>query len=333
MSRSSDPQLAAPAKFSDDGRLTVFAPTPLLTITVERGADRPDIHLHAGGQGFWVARMASALGAQVALCAPLGGESGRVLRSLIESERLTLRGTAAQQANGIYIHDRRSGQRVEIASSLARSLHRHELDELYGITLTTGLTSDVVLLTGSFPVEAVDASVFRRLTHDLRANGKVVIADLTGAPLTAVLAAGIDVLKLSHEEMVSESIAASKRKADLIRGMERLRKAGAGSVVLSRGHAPALFLTGAGAREGIDLLEIHAPRFEELDHTGAGDSMFAALGVALAGGVEPVDALRLATAAGALNVTRHGLGSGTRAEIERLADFVSVKTSSRPGRA
>jgi 1-phosphofructokinase len=327
MSRSSDPQRVTSATFSDDARLTVFAPTPLLTITVEEGADRPDIHLHAGGQGFWVARMASALGAEVALCAPLGGESGRVLRGLIESERLTLRGTAAQQANGIYIHDRRSGQRVEIASSLARPLNRHELDELYGITLTTGLTSDVVLLTGSFPTEAVDAGVYRRLTHDLRANGKVVIADLTGAPLSAVLAAGIDVLKLSHEEIVSEAMAASKRKADLVRGMERLRKAGAGSVVLSRGHAPALFLT--GAHDGVELLEIHAPRFEELDHTGAGDSMFAALGVALAGHVAFVDALRLATAAGALNVTRHGLGSGTRAEIERLADFVSVKTCSR----
>jgi 1-phosphofructokinase len=331
MSRSSQPQQVASPRFSNVARLTVFAPTPLLTITVEEGADRPDIHLHAGGQGFWVARMASALGADVALCAPLGGESGRVLRGLIESERLTLRGTAAQQANGIYIHDRRSGQRVEIASSLARPLYRHELDELYGITLTTGLTSDVVLLTGSFPAEAVDAGVYRRLTHDLRANGKVVIADLTGAPLSAVLAAGIDVLKLSHEEIVGEAMAASKRKADLVRGMERLCKAGAGSIVLSRGHAPALFLT--GVHDGIELLEIHAPRFEELDHTGAGDSMFAALGVALAGRVEFVDALRLATAAGALNVTRHGLGSGTRAEIERLAGFVSVKTSSRRRRA
>ncbi|MGZ4174515.1 MAG: 1-phosphofructokinase family hexose kinase [Solirubrobacteraceae bacterium] len=324
-------QRDAPPRFSQDARLTVFAPTPLLTITVEEGVDRPDIHLHAGGQGFWVARMASALGAKVSLCAPLGGESGRVLRGLIESERLTLHGTAAQQANGIYIHDRRSGQRVEVASSLARPLHRHELDELYGVTLTTGLTSDVVLLTGSFPVDAVDPGVYRRLTHDLRANGKVVIADLTGASLSAVLAAGIDVLKLSHEEIVSESIATSRRKADLVRGMARLRKSGAGSVVLSRGRAPALFLAGSG--DGAGLLEIHAPRFEELDHTGAGDSMFAALGVALAGRVDPVDALRLATAAGALNVTRHGLGSGTRTEIERLADFVSVKTSFPPGRA
>lgn len=54
--------------------LLVFAPSPVLTITVETGADgESDIHLHAGGQGFWVARMAVSLGAEVSLCCALGG--------------------------------------------------------------------------------------------------------------------------------------------------------------------------------------------------------------------------------------------------------------------
>ena len=53
--------------------------------------------------------------------------------------------------------------------------------------------------------------------------------------------------------------------------------------------------------------------------------MLAGLGVALANGLAITDALRLASGAGALNVTRHGLGSGTRGEIERLAQFVAVR--------
>ena len=46
--------------------------------------------MHAGGQGFWVARLAATLGADVMLCCALGGEPGRVLQGLIEAEPLTL---------------------------------------------------------------------------------------------------------------------------------------------------------------------------------------------------------------------------------------------------
>ena len=40
----------------------VFAPDPLLTVTVEAGADGDEIHLHAGGLGFWMAQMIANLG-------------------------------------------------------------------------------------------------------------------------------------------------------------------------------------------------------------------------------------------------------------------------------
>ncbi len=308
--------------FSERPRVAVFAPTPLLTVTVEEGSDRPDIHIHAGGQGIWVARMAATLGAEVFL-APLGGETGDVLRALIASEQLTLRASSALSSNGIYIHDRRSGRRVELATSLARPLGRHELDELYGITLTTGLGADAVLLTGPYPHDAVDARPYSRLTQDLRDNGKLVIADLTGPALRAVLHAGIDLLKLSHEEMIAEGFASGDTLGDLVAGMRCLHECGAASVVVSRGAAPTLALT-SGPEPG-RLVEVLGPRFQELDHLGVGDSMFAALGVAPAGGLTLHDALRVGTAAGALNVTRHGLGSGSRTEIEHLAGLVAVR--------
>ena len=76
---------------------------------------------------------------------------------------------------------------------------------------------------------------------------------------------------------------------------------------------------------GTELLEIEGPRFTALDPRGTGDSMFAALGLAAARKLSLEDSLRLASAAGALNATRHGLGSGSRAEIERLADAVQIR--------
>jgi 1-phosphofructokinase len=76
----------------------------------------------------------------------------------------------------------------------------------------------------------------------------------------------------------------------------------------------------------MEQVELVPPVFEALDQRGTGDSMFAATGVGLARGMAMIDALRLGVAAGALNATRRGLGSGTREEIERLAAHVRVRT-------
>jgi 1-phosphofructokinase len=305
-----------------DGRVAVFAPSPLLTVTIEPGTDRPEVHMHAGGQGFWVARLAGTLRAEVTLCCALGGEPGRVLKGLIEVEPVRLRAAAGSTPNGVYIHDRRSGTRVEVVSVDSRPLERHAADELYGIALGAGLDADVTMVTGCQPADVVDADLYRRLVTDLRANGKLVIADLTGPPLRATLQAGVELLRLSEEELVRDRYAASDSPADIAAGAQRLHVAGARRVLISRGSAPALLIDDGPDTRPVELVP---PVFEALDERGAGDSMFAATGVGLARGMRMIEALRLGMAAGALNATRRGLGTGTRDEIERLAAHVIVR--------
>lgn len=298
--------------------LAVFAPSPILTITVEAGPEGEEIHLHAGGQGYWVARLAANLGARVTLCAPIGGESGEVLSALLEDKGIELLSVRTAAPNGAYVHDRRGGERRPIAATPSPGLHRHELDELYGVAAAAGLSSDAMLLTGPRHDDVLPAATYQRLAGDLRANGCRVFADLSRAPLRSALAGGIDLLKLSEEELRVEQGEEGPPR-ELGPALARLQREGAAAVVLSRAAEPALALLGG------ELFEVVGPRFAEVDAHGAGDSMFAALAVALAGGVKPTDALRLGAAAGALNVTRHGLGSGRRSEIERLARQVRVE--------
>lgn len=305
------------------GRIAVFAPSPILTVTIERGADRPEVHVHPGGQGFWVARMAANLGAEVALCCALDGEPGRVLAGLIEAEPLVLRSADAGTANGVYVHDRRSGERVEIVSVDSRPLTRHASDELYGVTLGAALDSDLTLITGTQPDDVLEADLYRRLARDLRTNGKHVLADLTGPALHALLRGGVELLKLSSEELVDEGFAARDQLSEIVSATKRLHKAGARNVLISRGADPAILLE-HGAHP--NLIALATPTFEPLDHRGAGDSMFAATGVGLARGMSTRQAVRLGMAAGALNVTRRGLGTGTRQEIERLAEHVTIRS-------
>ena len=97
-------------------RVAVLAPSPLLTITVEAAATGDEVHVHAGGQGFWIARMIAALGPEVRLAGAFGGEAGSVLASLIEQEGITLGAVPVAGSNGAYVHDRRSGERTTIAA-------------------------------------------------------------------------------------------------------------------------------------------------------------------------------------------------------------------------
>lgn len=323
------PARTAPGGLMSSPSLVVFAPSPLLTITVEAaGTAREEIHLHAGGQGFWVARMAALLGVEVSLCCALGGESGAVLRALIARENVELLSVECAASNGVYIHARRGGVREQLARTQCEPLSRHESDELYGVALSAALDADVALLTGVDPPTVLDSEIYRRLAGDLRSNGVKVIADLTGPSLKAALAGGVDLLKISEEEILGESLARSSGLEDLLEASHELHEAGAGTVLISRAEEPALVLNGASGH----YLELTGPRVETLEPRGTGDSMFAALGASLASGQELDAALRLAMAAGALNATRHGLGTGTRQQIQRLSRHIEVNEMIRPAR-
>ena len=94
-----------------DARVMVFAPAPQLTVTIEQQHDEPELHVHPGGQGIWQTRMITSLGAEVVLCAAVGGEVGRVLKPLLDFKGVSLRTVPRETGSGWYVHDRRDGSR------------------------------------------------------------------------------------------------------------------------------------------------------------------------------------------------------------------------------
>jgi len=300
-------------------RALVFAPLPCLTVTIERRGAGDDIHVHAGGQGFWIARMLATLDVPVLLCAAFGGETGTVIRTLIEQHDIRVHAVDAESPNSAYVHDRRGGERHVVSETPILPLSRHDVDELYGAALVEGLDASISVITGCDPNVLPDET-FRRLARDLRANGATVVADLSGGQLRAALEGGLDVLKVSHAELVDDGWAEGTSEDALLRAMFAIRDAGARHVVVSRAEHPALVLSDD------TVASIDVPTFEPLDHRGAGDSMTAGVAAGLAEGAPLADALRLGAAAGTLNVTRRGLASGERAAIQQLAERVELRS-------
>ncbi|GAA3250146.1 1-phosphofructokinase family hexose kinase [Dactylosporangium siamense] len=302
------------------GKVLVFAPAPVLTVTVEQAAGAPDLHVHPGGQGVWQARMAATLGSDVTLCVSVGGETGELLDTLLAGQESTVRSVRRSAGSGWYVHDRRAGTREAVADWPGAPLQRHDLDELYTIALAEGLHSDVTVLSGPADPTVVDPDVYRRLTTDLTGNGIRVVADLSGDHLKAVLRGGVAFVKVSHEELLRDGRSIDDTEDAFVAAGRTLLDDGAEAALVSRAGDPALaFFDGTVQR-------VHVPRLQIKDHRGAGDSMSAGVAAVLARGGDLGEAIRTGAAAGALNVTRHGLGTGRADAIEALLSRVRLES-------
>jgi len=313
----------------EDGRtVSVFAPFLSLTVTIEAGREggADEIHLHPGGQGFWISRMLTHLGERPLLCGPVGGESGRVIRALIDEWGIEISPVAIPAPSPTTIQDRRLGDRIEVAATDAPSLPRHELDDAYGRFLDLALSSRVCVITGQ-GTEVVPTDTYRRFGHDFASSDVGVVGDLHGPELAAFLEEGrLDVLKVSDEDLAQDGLLDGDGETEALSAIHHLAERGARNVVISRAHNPVLaFMDGTTYRAS-------PPELEPADSRGAGDSMTAGLAAAFRRGLGPEESLRLACGAGAANVTRHGLGSASGDLIAKLAERVEVEAvSSAPG--
>src|SRR5690606_8913463 len=104
-----------------------------------------------------------------------------------------------------------------------------------------------------------------------------------------------------------------------VAAMRALRAEGADVVAVTRAERPTLLL------EGDVVQEVVAPRLDVVDPSGAGDAFVGAFASVLARDGTVVEAVMLGAAAGAQNVTRHGLGTGDADTIERLRERVVVR--------
>jgi 1-phosphofructokinase len=309
------------AATSGDARVAIFGPHPLLTVTIESEGDdeRERVHFHAGGQGVWVARMAGELGATPVMCGFLGGESGELLGPLLDQLPGERRLVHTATDSGSYVTDRRSGEREVLAMSLSDPPSRHELDELFSLTVAEALACGWLAVCNPLPAETLPLELYGQLVADARAGGARTLVDLSSPRLDSALGGEPDLVKLNDWELaayVSGPVAEPRQLHD---AALRLLDAGAQRVIVTRGEQPALVLDGEE-----EAWWLCPPRLERGFREGCGDAMLGALAAGLAQDAAFRDAVVLAAAAGAANFLRRGLGSATREVVEELAGAVTV---------
>ncbi len=303
-------------------KVALFAPHPLLTVTIElEGQGRQQIHFHAGGQGAWAARMVAHMGATPVLCGFVGGESGSLLRGILEESLAPaeLRLVASAAASGCYVTDRREGERELLAMTLADPPSRHELDELFSLTCAEAIACGWLIVTNPMPGSALPLETYGDLVADAKANGARTLVDLSSPRMDSALRGEPDVAKLNDWELAEFVRGPVSEPGQLLAAAERLRELGARTAIVTRGEQPALVLDESGPRW------LTPPRFEHGYREGCGDTMMGAMTAAWACGASFDEALAIGAAAGAANFLRHGLGSASREVVERLVDSVTLE--------
>jgi len=307
-------------------KVALFAPHPLLTVTLElEGSERQQIHFHAGGQGAWVARMVAQMGAIPILCGLIGGESGGLLRGLLAQaiDPGELRLVNSSAASGCYVTDRREGPRKLVAMTLSDPPSRHELDELFSLTCAEAVACGWLIVCNPMPASALPLEIYGDLVADAKANGCKTLVDLSSPRMDSALRGRPDVAKLNDWELAELVCGPVSEPAQLLAAAQRLRDDGSGgganTVIVTRGEQPALVLDSEGARW------LTPPRFEHGYREGCGDSMMGALTASWACGASFERALAVGAAAGAANFLRHGLGSASREVVDRLVGSVTLE--------
>ncbi len=294
-------------------RISPEAPVPV--INLERTSSKP-------GGAANVALNAAALGAHVTLLSAIGHDSeGEELADV-----LTARGVSAGFL--IRVPGRRTSVKTRIIahSQQVTRVDSEQVDQLS--EETSGLlldsfnealdTADAVIISDYAKGTLAD-DLLRTVIEKANALGKYILADPKGKHYQKYF--GATILTPNRRE-AAEACKLDDSDSEVVRksGETLLKECGLRHVLITEGeHGMTLF------GNGDQPYHLDASVHQVYDVTGAGDSVIACLGVAMAAGLSAREACKMANAAGGISVQHVGTHAVTfdelREELGRSSSY------------
>ncbi|WP_375243725.1 1-phosphofructokinase family hexose kinase [Sphingomonas parapaucimobilis] len=254
-----------------------------------------------GGGGINVARMAHALGEAVVALFPAGGLTGDYLAALVTATGTPFLRilTAGATRENLSIVDRRSGAqyRFVLPGPPLRAVDQQScIDELARLAPSTRY----VVVSGSLPAD-VPPNLLPRIADLCRAHDCRLVLDTSGEGLQQARTCHAFLLKPNADELAQLAGRSLLSEADEEQAARLLIDQGFAEVLLvSLGDRGAMVVT----RQGVD--RCRAIPIVARTKVGAGDTMVAAVVVALTRGWTLATALRFGVAAGAAALIEPG---------------------------
>ena len=277
-----------------------------------------------GGKGANQAVAAARLGGEVLMAGCVGDDDfGRSLRAALVAEGVS--DAAVRTVHGVptglamITVDEAGENIITVAPGANREAGPAEVTAVGEAAAAAGTAgTSALVISAEVPAAAIRAAL-------TAGSYRLRVLNLAPAPPEAadIVAAGVDWLVVNESEataILGRPVAGLAGAGGAADAAGDLARAGARNAVVTAGAAGAAYCGPAGA--------LIVPGFPVLavDSVGAGDTVVGALGVALAAGVPPHDAVIAAAAAGAAAATR----PGTQAGMPRPADVRAATGHSWP---
>jgi 6-phosphofructokinase 2 len=273
-----------------------------------------------GGGGINVARVATRLGGDVKALYPRGGETGALLRRLIDAEGIASLAVhvAGETREDITVYEEESGEQFRFVFP-GPELSQDEWRECLAAICSLRGRPAYFVASGSLP-PGVPEDFYARAASAAKACGARVIVDTSGPALGAALEEGVYLIKPNLRELRQLTGDTLDDQEARITAARRLVEAGRTEIVaLSLGHDGALFVT-ADAAWGARALDVKV-----VSAVGAGDSFVGGLTWSLAAGHGLEEAFRYALAAGSAALLTPGTELSLADDIHRLYPEVALE--------
>jgi rfaE bifunctional protein kinase chain/domain len=283
--------------FGDVSRISPEAPVPI--VKIEREKETP-------GGAANVARNAAALGAQVSLLSVVGtDEPGDRLEKLLKGMRVT---TQLHRDRGI-----QTTVKLRVIGGRNQQLLRVDFETPPGHEVLASKLRDFERMLQRVDVVILSDYGKGGLTHIVkmigmaRRAGKKVLVDPKGDDYSRYRGATLITPNRSEFRQVAGAWKGERELTE--RAQQWRRKLDAHALLITRGdEGMTLFQDGA-------RLHVATQAREVSDVSGAGDTVIATLGVALAGGTGMKEAVRLANRAAGIVVGKFGTAVVTPKEL------------------
>lgn len=267
-----------------------------------------------GGKGINVSKVIKKLGGESIAAGILGGNTGRMILSAVESMgiRTDFRFAEGETRTNLKIIDPANHTNTDLnepGANVSGEILNGLLEELSS-KIRKG---DIVVLSGSLPTKA-PADTYGVWVKTCREAGAKVILDADGELLANGIKASPSLIKPNHLELAELAGEKLQTKKDLAHAARSLMDRYAiAKTVVSMGGDGALFVMEK------DTIYAEGLRVPVKSTVGAGDSIAAVLALSEESGMSLEDTVRLAIACSAANVMCDGTQA---AEYEVIRELI-----------